>query len=102
MISSIDKIMPLARAGAAEDAGKTSQADGLLGSFGSIFRSAIDNVITTDQEKTNLEYQLSVGELDNPALLVIASSKYQVAVDLLVQLRNKALEAYSELTRISL
>ena len=33
---------------------------------------------------------------------MIAASKYQTSVDLLVQLRNKALDAYSELSRISL
>ena len=36
------------------------------------------------------------------AALTIASTKNEIAVSLLVQLRNKALDAYSELTRISL
>ncbi len=102
MISPIDQISSIAPANPASSLEKTQQIDGSAGAFGSIFRSAIDNVITTDNEKTQLEYQLSIGELDNPALLTISSSKYQIAVDLLIQLRNKALEAYSELTRISL
>lgn len=72
------------------------------GMFADIFQAAIDNVKTTDAEKNKTEYLLATGQLDNPAELTIASTKAQLSVDLLVQLRNKALDAYSELTRISL
>lgn len=72
------------------------------GLFESIFRDAIDNVKQTDAEKTEAEYLLATGQLDNPAALTIAATKNEIAVELLVQLRNKALDAYSEITRISL
>ena len=45
---------------------------------------------------------LATGQLDNPAMTMIAASKSQAAVNLLIQLRNKAQDAYSELTRIGL
>ena len=48
------------------------------------------------------QYLLATGQLDNPAEVTIANTKAAAAVDLLVQLRNKAVEAYSELMRISL
>ena len=70
--------------------------------FTDIFRSAIDAVKTTDQEKTQMEYLMATGQLDNPALLTIASTKAQLSVDLLVQLRNKSMDAYNELMRINL
>lgn len=70
--------------------------------FGAIFRSAIDNVKETDADKVEAQYLLATGQLDNPSALMIAASKNQIAVDLLIQLRNKALDVYSELTRISL
>ena len=69
--------------------------------FGSIFRSAIDDVKETDAEKTEAQYLLATGQLDNPAALMIAASKFQISVDLLIQLRNKAQDVYSELTRMS-
>lgn len=72
------------------------------GIFESIFRDAIENVKQTDAEKTEAEYLLATGQLDNPAALTIAATKNEIAVELLVQLRNKALDAYSEITRISL
>jgi flagellar hook-basal body complex protein FliE len=70
--------------------------------FTDIFQSAIDAVKTTDAEKTQMEYLMATGQLDNPALLTIASTKAQLSVELLVQLRNKSMESYNELMRISL
>lgn len=70
--------------------------------FGAIFKNAIQNVKDTDAEFTQAQYLLSTGQLDNPATALIAYSKEEVAVNLLIQLRNRALEAYSELTRMSM
>ncbi len=70
--------------------------------FIDILTSAVENVKTTDVEKNELEYLLSVGQLDNPAELTIATAKAQSAVDLLVQLRTKSLESYNEIIRMSI
>ena len=70
--------------------------------FTDIFQSAIEAVRETDAEKVEMEYLMATGQLDNPALLTIASTKAQLSVELLVQLRSKALDAYSELMRINL
>ena len=70
--------------------------------FADVFQTAIDQVKTTDAEKSKAQYLMATGQLDNPAEMTIATTKAQLSVDLLVQLRNKALDAYSELTRINL
>ena len=70
--------------------------------FAQIFQSAIDNVRQTEDEKNKLEYLLATGQLDNPAELTIASTKAATAVELLVQLRTKALESYNELMRTNM
>ena len=77
-------------------------AGGSVNAFTDIFRSAIDAVKETDAEKTQMEYLMATGQLDNPALLTIATTKAELAVDLLVQLRSKVMDAYSELMRINL
>ncbi|MBQ9521239.1 MAG: flagellar hook-basal body complex protein FliE [Oscillospiraceae bacterium] len=66
-----------------------------------IFGAAVNAVKETDAAKTQMEYLMATGQLDNPALLTIASTKAQLSVQLLVQLRNRALDAYNELMRIS-
>lgn len=97
----IDGIKALGSTGALSGMGEAqAQAGGTI--FGDIFQSAIDNVRQTDAEKNEKEYLLAIGELDNPAELTIALSKFATASDMMIQLRNKALDAYSEVMRISL
>ena len=70
--------------------------------FASIFKTAVQNVKETDAEYKESQYLLATGQLDNPAATMVAASKSAAAVNLLIQLRNKAQDAYSELTRINL
>ena len=81
---------------------EASKETGFESMFGGIFKSAIDNVKETDAQNTQLQYLMATGQLDNPAELTLASSKYEMSVNLLVQLRNRAVEAYNEIMRISL
>ena len=100
MITQIDKLQSITRLGGAEN---TVQQNNAVpgGTFGSIFQSAIDYVKETDSAKNEAQYLLATGQLDNPAELTIAATKAQIAVELMVQLRNRALEAYNDLKNIS-
>ena len=70
--------------------------------FKGIFEEAVQNVKSTEQELTNQQYLLATGQVEDAHTVMIAASQAQVAVDMLVQLRNKALDSYNELMRISL
>lgn len=70
--------------------------------FADIFQSAIENVRNAEDVVAKAEYQLSTGQLDNPAELSLELYKANTAVTLLAQLRQKALDAYSELSRLSI
>lgn len=95
-----DAIKPISTA--LSDRAERGVVDSETGIFSDIFGAAIDAVKETDAEKNHAEYLLATGQLDNPAELTIATTKAQMSVELLVQLRNKALEAYSEVMRIGL
>ena len=56
----------------------------------------------TDAAKNEAYYALVTGQLDNPAEATIAASQALTATQLLVHMRNRALDAYNELIRISL
>ena len=101
MLTPIDKLSPLTPISPeknAQEAGSPVEES----VFGAIFRSAIDDVKETDADFKEAQYLLATGQLDNPAMAMIAASKSQSAVSLLIQLRNKAQDAYSELMRISM
>ena len=70
--------------------------------FADIFQSMVDTVKETDAAKNEAYYALSTGQLDNPAQASIASAQALLATQLLVQMRDRALDAYSELMRINM
>lgn len=70
--------------------------------FADIFRSLIDNVRESEDQVAKTEYLLSTGQLDNPAQLSMDLYKAEISMQMFVQLREKALSAYSELSRIAL
>ena len=80
---------------------KTVGQDG-VSMFKSIFQSAIEDVITTDQDLSQAEYLLTTGQIDDPATVTTAAAEAQLAVDLLVQLKNRAQEAYTQLMNINI
>ncbi len=82
--------------------GAPTESSGSKGMFSAVYQAAIDSVKETDAEKNQAEYLLATGQLDNPATLMTAITKAQLSIDFLVQLRNKALDGYSELMRINL
>ena len=70
--------------------------------FADVFRNAINDVITTEDEYQKAKYMLATGQTDDPHTEPIAAAKAQLSVELLIQLRNKALDAYNEIMRINL
>ncbi|MBP1758272.1 MAG: hypothetical protein H6Q61_521 [Firmicutes bacterium] len=103
MSGTIGSVSPIWSVFPGETTSNTNKSEGdASGLFGDIFRSAIENVKETDAEKNQVQYLMATGQLDNPAELTIASTKAATSVELLVQLRNKALDSYNELMRIGL
>ncbi len=100
----ITPIQPLGRIGEAAPVSVTSSSvKGQEGfsAFKGIFEEAINNVKETDQNLAKNQYLLATGQIEDPHTVNIAASEAQLAVDLLVSLRSKALEVYNEIMRIS-
>lgn len=70
--------------------------------FKTMFQDALKDVISTD-EQVNIDAEmLASGQSDNLHQYSIDIAKAQLSVDLLVEMRNKALDAYSEVMRMSI
>ena len=83
------------------DSGKTSGAAGDdtgLG-FKEVFQDVINNVEKTEAATEMDAYKLSIGEMDDMHTMIINAAKADVALQTMVQLRNKFLDAYSEIMR---
>lgn len=80
-----------------------AQENGNGGSlFADVFQNAIKDVEDTQVNLEQQQYLLATGQTDSAHTVQIAAAEAQIAVDMLVQLRNKALDSYNELMRISL
>ena len=62
----------------------------------------MDNVRKSEADVAETEYLLSPGQLDNPAQLGLVLYKAEVSMSMLTQLRDRAMNAYNELSRINL
>lgn len=71
------------------------KGEGFLG----VFKDAWDNVTETRNDYSNEQYLLATGQTDDPHRVMIAASKAELSVELLVQLRNKSMEAYDQLMK---
>lgn len=80
----------------------TEKKQGQNGLFQDILDNAVHDVKSTEQNLQKQQYLLATGQTDDPHTVQIAASEAQLATNMLVQLRNKALDAYNELMRISL
>ena len=67
--------------------------------FSQLFQEAIQNVEATEAVTQEDAYNLSIGNMDDMHTLMINAAKADVALQTMVQLRNKFLEAYSEIMR---
>jgi flagellar hook-basal body complex protein FliE len=68
--------------------------------FKSIFDNALKDYIDAENKVDEDIYKLSVGETDDLHNLMINTKKAEMSLDLFLQLRNKALDAYNEVMRM--
>jgi len=69
--------------------------------FQSMFEDAINNVVQTQSDVDQQVTLLATGQSDDVHNLSIASTKASLSLDLLVELRNKTIDAYNELMRMN-
>jgi len=70
-------------------------------SFANALTNAIGDVRATNDKVTEEAYKLATGQTDNLHDITIASTEANLAVQLFVQLRNKAVSAYQELMNMN-
>lgn len=70
--------------------------------FKDVFQNAVNDAKTKEKVYEDKLYLLTTGQIDDAHTVPIAAAQAQLSIDFLVQLRNKAVEAYNEIMRISL
>lgn len=83
------------------DTQNTSSQSGATEMFKDIYDNLIDNVNSTSSAFEGDIVKAAEGELDNPHQLVIDSTKANISLQLMLNVRNSALDAYNDVIKMS-
>ncbi|MDR0570891.1 MAG: flagellar hook-basal body complex protein FliE [Clostridiales Family XIII bacterium] len=69
--------------------------------FKELFQGLINDVEKTEAIAETDAYKLSIGAMDDPHTATIDAAKAELTLTTMVQIRNKVLDAYSEIMRVN-
>lgn len=102
-MKTMEPITPIRPWNSLEDINKTDgEQNQELSMFGDIFKNAVSQVYETQAEVEEKQYLLSTGQIDDAHSLPIAEAKAALSVNVLIGLRNKAVEAYNEFMKMNI
>jgi flagellar hook-basal body complex protein FliE len=71
-------------------------------SFGEYLNSALMKVSDLENQSNQLQEDFALGKTDNIPEVLIAGEKANIALQFTMQIRNKILDAYSEIMRMQI
>ncbi|MCS7234189.1 MAG: flagellar hook-basal body complex protein FliE [Synergistetes bacterium] len=100
IIFSLDRLGLSSLKGKGEEK-KIEDSQGKDGSFLKLLESGIKKVNELEKEADRLSQKAATGELEDIHELTIAVRKAELAVRLLTEVRNRIIDAYDRLTRLT-
>lgn len=85
---------------AANYAAEAGTAEKKVTGFGQYLSDALKKTNDLQNEAKKMDMALAAGQIDDISQVVVASEKANVALQLTMQVRNKAVEAYQEIMRM--
>lgn len=70
--------------------------------FVSILRGQMEELISLQDNAAQMQQALAAGQIDDLSQVVLAVQKADLALNFALQLRNKVIEAYQEVTRMQM
>lgn len=96
-ISSINGVLTATPVKSASAAGTAEAVN-----FKDLLMDALQNVSTLEKESDQMTEDFIAGRTDNIHSVMIAGEKASVALDFVMEVRNKVLEAYQEIMRMQI
>jgi len=98
MIRAIPPIAPLQQVGAAPQTAANDKVAG--GNFAAQLNEALNEVNALQVKADDMATKLALGQIDDIHQVTIAMEKATLSLQLAVQVRNKMVEAYQEISRM--
>jgi len=100
-IYKINNISEINKIGQLNNANSESSVSGQV-PFKDVFTQALNDYKDADKQVNNDIYMLATGQSDDLHNLMINTKKAEMSLELFVQLRNKAVDAYKELMNMGI
>jgi flagellar hook-basal body complex protein FliE len=101
-MTGVTGVSGVAAAGTTQAAGGAGATGAAGTSFSNILGQGLDSLQATQGTADNLSVQAATGTLTNAHDLMIATTQAQLATQLTVALRNKAVDAFNEVMRMQI
>jgi flagellar hook-basal body complex protein FliE len=99
-ISAALPTLPTSGVGAPDAAAGTAPASSASGDFASVLASSFDALQATQSASDDLATQAATGDLRDVHDYMIAANEAKLATEMVVTLKNKAVEAFTEIMRM--
>lgn len=80
----------------------TTQHQNALGSFGKVLEDALNKVNAGQVQADQLLQQFLAGNVQDVSQVMVAMQEARLTMDLAIQVRNKIVEAYQEISRMQI
>lgn len=97
-VSGLNLLSPLSKTGFSN----TEKTDSVEGSFANYLKEALTKTSDLEKESTALTEAFAAGKTDNIHQVLIAAEKAEVALQFTMQIRNKIMDAYSEIMKMQI
>lgn len=84
-----------------DDPARKSSKDGAASSFSDVLKASVMKVNEIQENSDRLVRRLALGEVDDVSEVSIAVEKAELALRLMVQIRDKLVDAYQQIARMS-
>ena len=102
LITSLEPAQQLVKPVSIEENATQALTDEKGKSFANYIKDQLDSVINTQKHADNLVRQFTIGENVDINEMVLAIQKASLGLSFAVAVRNKALEAYQEISRMQI
>ena len=96
----VSGVLPAGNAFAAGAAGDAAQGPGAVGNFAAAMTQGLDKVQSLQSSADTLAVKAATGDLTDVHAYRIAATQSQLATELTVAVRNKAVDAFTEIMRM--
>lgn len=100
-VNLLDRTLPFAEEGKEGTTGGNQGVSGSGMTFAAVLKESMENVNDLQRAADEKTRQLALGEVNDLSEVVVAASQAEISLKLFMEVRNKLVDAYQQIARMS-